>query len=974
MSTKVSGSLVRQIEALFDGSSVAGLSDRQLLDRFTAQRDAAAESESAFAALVLRHGPLVLGVCTEMLNDRHHAEDAFQAVFLILARKAHSIRDADLLGNWLYGVALRTCRHARHQLDRRRKNEEVALMLNAASRVAAPSAEEVFLIGEQGELLHNEIERLPRAFRLPVVLCYLQGLTVHEAARRLRCSHGTLRSRMARAREKLKRALTRRGVVLPAAGVAASLSARYASASVSSHLCEMTARAAIRFAAGASTAPLAAALAQDVLRSMFATKLKLTVLSTVLISTAAAGAGYTNHLLATEEERMTPPPARTPHLVARNEPPPPAADSPSTPGRLTVSGRVLDAAGKPASGAPIDLVGVSRTPAAGTDVEKDAFVLLGQATADAEGRFRIDPAGVSSARFLDVYILAGAPGPSSGFGCLRVHPDAGEAALDLRLRPEQLIRGRLVDLSGEPAAGVEVSFNRVLGVSPLPGGADFDGFYPGFGYVWSVPPRELRAWPKAVMTDAQGQFTLPGIGRGLSVVLFVRDPRFAQQRFDFQAADRDAAKEVTLALHPATRIEGCARASDTGRPIAGAVISVRASFGSFGGMFTTKFRADDQGRFKISPYSGDYFRMRVFPPEGQPYLARELEFAWTKGAVKKDVDLTLPRGVLVHGKVTERGTGRPVAGASVQFVPIKPPPDIIDGFEAIVRSKDDGSFQVAVPPGKGHLMIVGPTLDFIPQQLAGGKLYASGQPGGWRFYAHDIIAYDCKAGESSLTISSTLNLGKTLRGRVAGPSGEEVQHAVILNRQQLDPVNLTWLTRHHNQADHGRFELHGFDPDEKSPAYFLDAAHRWGAAVEFSGKQAGEELTVRLEPCGQARARFVGPDGKPVVKLDMELYFKLIMTPGPAQTGSVDRGSQLAADETWVAGVDPKHYQPPHGPVTDSEGRITLPDLIPGAPYRIVDWSLANDPKGLQIRKDFTVKPGETRDLGDILVEKPQTR
>jgi RNA polymerase sigma factor (sigma-70 family) len=972
MSTIASGSVVRQIEALFDGRSVAGLSDRQLLDRFTARRDAAAES--AFAALVLRHGPLVLGVCTELLHDRHHAEDAFQAVFLILAQKAHSIRDADLLGNWLYGVALRTCRHARVQVDRRRKNEEAAQMSIAASSVAAPSAEEVFLSAEQAETLHNEIERLPRAFRLPVVLCYLEGLTIHEAARRLRCSHGTLRSRIARAREKLKRALIRRGFVLPAAGVAASLSTRYASASVSSHLCEMTARAAIQFAAGAPTASLAAALAHEVLRSMLATKLKLTLLSLVLLSTVAAGAGYMNHLLAPEERPMSPPTSRMPQLVAPNEPPPPTHDSPLPAGRLTVSGRVLDPAGKPASGVPLDLIGVPRSPAAGTDVEKDAFVLLAQATADGDGRFRIEAARVSSARFLDVYVLAGAAGPGSGFGCLHVHPDAGQAALDLRLRPEQLIRGRLVDLSGQPAAEVEVCFNRVLSVSPLAGGASFDTFYPGFGFAWSPPPRELRAWPKAVKSDAQGRFTLPGIGRGLSVVLCVSDPRFAQQRFDFQAADRDPAKEVTLALHPATIIEGRALAADTGRPIPDAVISVRASFGTFGGMFTTKFRADDEGRFKISPYSGDYFRMRVFPPEGQPYLAREHEFAWTKGAVKKEVELTLPRGVLIHGKVTEHGTGRPVAGASVQFVPVKPPPGIIDGFEAIVRSKDDGSFQVAVPAGKGHLMIVGPTLDFIPQEISGGKLYASGQPGGWRLYAHDIIAYECKAGDSSLTISSTLKPGKTLRGRLAGPSGEEVQEAVMLSRQQLDPINLTRLTHHYNQAHQGRFELHGFDTDKKSPVYFLDAEHRWGAAVEFSGTLAAEELTVRLEPCGQARARFVGPDGKPIEKLEMDLYFKLIMTPGPAHTGSIDRGSQLAADETWVAGVDPKHYERPHGPVTDAEGRITLPDLIPGAPYRIVDWSLANDMKGLQIRKDFTVKPGETVDLGDILVEKPQTR
>ena len=272
-------------------------------------------------------------------------------------------------------------------------------------------------------------------------------------------------------------------------------------------------------------------------------------------------------------------------------------------------------------------------------------------------------------------------------------------------------------------------------------------------------------------------------------------------------------------------------------------------------------------------------------------------------------------------------------------------------------------------------MILGPTLDFIPQEISGGKLYASGQPGGWRLYAHDIIPYEFKAGESSLRISSTLKRGATLRGQVTGPAGETVQDAVMLSRQQLDPLNLTWLTHSYIHAHDGRFELHGFDPGKASPVYFLDADHRWGAAVEFSGKQADEALTVRLEPCGKAKARFVGPNGKPVAKLEMGPYVKLIMTPGPTQTGSMDRGSQLVADETYLSSVDPKHYQRPDGPVTDADGRITLPDLIPGAPYRISDWSTVNvQDKGVQIRKDFTVKPGETLDLGDILVENPETR
>jgi RNA polymerase sigma factor (sigma-70 family) len=972
MASVASGSVVRQISSLFEGGSVAGLSDRQLLDRFTAQRDTA--GQTAFAAIVRRHGPMVLGVCTELLGDRHLAEDAFQAVFLVLAQKARSIRDADLLGNWLYGVAVRTARHAKVQIALCRKNEEAVSVVNATSSVAVPSAEQSFLAREQAEALHKEIERLPRAFRLPVVLCYLEGLTVHEAARRLRCSHGTVRSRMARAREKLRRGLTRRGVVLPATGLAAVLSNCSASASVSAHLCESTARAAIGFAAGESVAPLAAALAHEVLRSMVATKLKLTALTLLVVGTVAAGAGYTNHLLATEEEPMKTAPGGTSQLVAPSNLRR-AVPGPSIPHRMTVTGRVLDPAGKPASGVPVDLIAAPRGPAAGTDVQRGAFKLLGQSTADNDGRFRIDAARASAARLLNVYVLAGAAGTGSSFGCTKVHPDVEQAAIEMHLRPEQVIRGRLVDLSGQPAAGVEVCFSRVQSVSPLAGGGNFDGLDLGVGYVWPVPPREARAWPKTVKSDAQGRFTLAGVGRGLSVTLFVNDPRFAQQRFDFQSADRDETKEVTLALHPATIIEGRALAADTGRPIADAVISVRASFGLGGGMFTTKFRADDEGRFKISPYSGDYFRMRVFPPDGQPFLAREHEFAWTKGSVKKELDLTLPRGALIEGKVTEEGTGSPVEGASIQFVPVKPPEGIIHGFEAIVLSNADGSFKVAVPPGKGHLMITGPTLDYIPQEIGGGKLYGSGTPGGWRFYAHDVIAYEFKNGEASQRISATLNPGKTVKGRVTGPAGEPVDDAEILSRQQLDPINLTWLNHHFIKAHHGRFELHGFDPKKASPVYFLDSDHQWGAAVELSGNQADEEVTVRLQPCGQAKARFVGPDGKPVVKLDLGVYIKLLMTPGPTQSGFVESGTQLAADEAYLPNIDPKHYAQPRGAVTDADGKVTLVGLIPGAPYRIVDWSTVNvQDKGVQLRKDFTVKPGETVDVGDILIENPQAR
>ncbi len=168
-------------------------------------------------------------------------------------------------------------------------------------------------------------------------------------------------------------------------------------------------------------------------------------------------------------------------------------------------------------------------------------------------------------------------------------------------------------------------------------------------------------------------------------------------------------------------------------------------------------------------------------------------------------------------------------------------------------------------------------------------------------------------------------------------------------------------------ARDGSFELHGLDPGKTSRVSILDADHEWGTTVELSGKQATEDMTIRLQPCGQAKARFVGPDGKPIAK--QRPLFEILGTPGPPErTKDKKQQAMLAADAAYVGNVDRKHYW--HGPFTNTDGRITLPDLIPGALYRITDNS--NQDKGYQVRKDFTVKPGEMLDLGDILIEKPQ--
>ena len=221
----------------------------------------------------------------------------------------------------------------------------------------------------------------------------------------------------------------------------------------------------------------------------------------------------------------------------------------------------------------------------GAEERRDSYFVLGHGATDGDGSFQLDALRPSSARFYHVYAVVRTPGSGSGFGCVTLKPDADEPATAVRLRPEQVIQGKLVDIRGQPAAGVEVQLNHVFHASRSAGVGDFDGIGGGFHQLWDVPPEELRPWPKPVTTDEQGRFTLAGIARGLTVCLEVRDIRFARQRFDVETDFGEGPNEVNLALQPATIIEGRALAADTGQPFAHAVIAVRASFRNRPGLF-----------------------------------------------------------------------------------------------------------------------------------------------------------------------------------------------------------------------------------------------------------------------------------------------------------------------------------------------------------------------------------------------------
>ena len=198
---RLGGVAAGHLRTLIDEGAVGGLSDGELLGRFLDDRD-----ESAFGALVCRHGPLVFGVCRRTLRDAHQTEDAFQATFLVLARKAGSIRNREAVGPWLVGVAGKVAARARGDALRRRVHEGRAAERTPAGSIAEPDHRE-----EVAALL-GEVARLRRPLREAVVLCHLQGFTYDSAAAALGVTEGTIRGRLARARQTLRARLERRGV------------------------------------------------------------------------------------------------------------------------------------------------------------------------------------------------------------------------------------------------------------------------------------------------------------------------------------------------------------------------------------------------------------------------------------------------------------------------------------------------------------------------------------------------------------------------------------------------------------------------------------------------------------------------------------------------------------------------------------------------------------------------------------------
>jgi RNA polymerase sigma factor (sigma-70 family) len=275
---------LKHLQALFREGTLSGLTDGELMQRCASAGDDSAAA--AFTALVGRHGPMVLRVCYQVLGNSHDAQDAFQATFLVLARKARSVRKYDSVASWLYGVADRVARQARAEAARRRVHERRRSELTALDleSVGAETRSETW------PELHEEVALLPEKLRIPIVLCYLEGLTAEAAAQQLGCPRGTVLSRLSRARERLRERLTRRGVSL-----STGLPLLATKSAVPDGLSHATVQAAIRITAGkmaAGTVPASvAALTEGVLRMMSRVRLIRVAGAILAIGAMSIGVG-----------------------------------------------------------------------------------------------------------------------------------------------------------------------------------------------------------------------------------------------------------------------------------------------------------------------------------------------------------------------------------------------------------------------------------------------------------------------------------------------------------------------------------------------------------------------------------------------------------------------------------------------------------------------------------------------------------
>jgi RNA polymerase sigma factor (sigma-70 family) len=1001
-----------EISRVFTEGTLAGLSDGQLLDRFATRGDG-----EAFAAIVARHGAMVLSVCRSTLGSRDaaDAEDAFQATFLVLVRRAGSFPLHGSLAGWLYRVARRVARQARVESSRRRRRERNAVGRPEDRRPHDPDRGELCL------LVHQELAQLSELYRMPILLCDLHGLTRGQAALAIGCPPGTVAGRLARARVQLRDRLARRGVHPSSAWPAAMA----VSTKGLARLFRSATHAAVLAAHGEAIATTTAALlAARFSRGLLAGRLP--VAAALSIALGAAGAVTTVPGFWTNgSPRHEPPPAHAaetpPAQQTRAEPQAPIdLDDPAT--ANIFAGRVLDAEGKPLQG--VKLYILPRSESTRSPGPTDPGVVRGVTAAD--GRFRF------SAKDLTFTAPDGLPArrpglliaTAEGFGPdwvqtrgeigppLPWHLDqvkAAEWTLTLP-RDDVPIRGRVLGPDGRPLAGAVVNLTGL----DVPWKRDLsahlehekkrerttDLLSTAYDRLLDTPG-VLPGVTTAAVTDVDGRFRVAGLGRDRlarltirgrgvarkSIVVMTREAADVHVR-PFRATDDlvTYGASFTLALERGRSVTGVVRDKTSRAPLADVWVGPGIDAISALETATYPHATDAQGRFALEGLSANLMDLHyagsileldgpservvlAVPKPGQPYF---LAMGQVNDAGEAVVDC--PRGIPFRLTLRDEA-GSPVE-SQVTYSAIAPNPFFRKVIQPVMAQagtplsraarQADGSYLGVALPGPGVVVAETPRkAGYRPAHVDPKAFFA---PGKVDWTPQEVFtAYGDHYGLSVATL---------LGG--AGLNQYDYSAIVLVNPAEgAGPLQLSATV----VPDKPR-QVTLLDPEGR-PVVGATAIGLYPYAWDRRRPLRAATLPIAdLHPDRSRRITFVKEDRKLIGFLlargDGDAPYTVRMQPWGTFIGRIvdeqgrpQPGASLAADmvRAVTAHDDPSLGFFP-GVQTDEQGRFRAEKLVPGQSYGTT-LSLGIGRASWPAFEGLKVAPGSVRDLGDLRLGTP---
>jgi RNA polymerase sigma factor (sigma-70 family) len=933
-------------------------SDRQLLDRFTTHGD-----QAAFADLVRRHGGRVLAACRQVLTDSADVDDAFQATFLVLLDKARAIRWQPSLGGWLTAVAHRVAVRARDAARRRKRHEGESVKSDA---VIDPSWREACGV------LHEELDRLPDRYRLPLVLCYLRGLSRDETAAQLGWSVGSVKGRLERGRDRLRRRLMRRGIDLSAGLLAALAGEKSSAAGVPTALI----RATVEAAGGVPSAAVAA-----LMRGVgVVTHIKLAI-AAVVLSLAVAGTGVGVGVWGPQSMADNPAVIAVGQAFepAKSQVPVAAAEETST-----VRGLVVDPDGKPVAGATL----YSLRPQVGKPPSDENIEAVARGTSGADGRFSFDEpkARLGQGAGGDSWPVMAA---ADGFGLGWTATSKTGDELTVRLVKDQQITGRILDTEGRPIANAQARVAEIY--------ASHDESLDGFLAGWKATSTEaivrhldkrVNGPPQTVKvtaTDRDGRFRITGAGANRLLKLRVQGPTLAQSsvfvvtRTEFDPRPYNQATASSLFMGPrrpggpiqlyGPTFDYVATPSKTmsgivhdaaGKPVAGARVMAIVGMNN-----TVSATTAADGRFTLvglpkQPLHG----VHVMPGKDSALLSRSVQVPDTDGLAPVAADILLARGIVVTGQIIDKQTGKGVQ-SGIRFAPLpenafftKPGYDSYKHERLMSTTDADGRYRMIVIPGAGVLMVQaqsGGTLDgqyVNPYMLAtfddedrkhvkvsaDGNFIGVGNSYETLSCEHAVKWLDLAEDAGPVTLDLYVHRGKVGKLTIQDADGQPLPGAIVAGVTLYFPYTFALKS--------AECPVYALDPKKPRTLAIYHAGRKLGGHVVMRGDEA-EPVVAKLQPLGTAIGRILDADAQPIAGA--------IITP----QFSADSANSL---ETFLRQQRPVVH-------TDAAGRFRVDGIVPGLEFRLSprkDRSFLI-PKPQPDGREVTT--GAVLDLGDVRTE-----